>query len=161
MLGIELNIIGHILLAYRQLGLDNGMTSGLYLQHTIVAYYRAHIAMLLGCFGKGEHTVETGYDVGVDLYLRYKLCHIGYQLHEEAGLKRQYLLVGSHYLLLILLKLLGDVALGTGKGLLSNPFLRHLVLVRVAHLEVVAEDIVVAHLKRLDARLLCLFLLNL
>ena len=161
MLGIELNIIGHILLAYRQLGLDNGMTSGLYLQHTIVAYYRAHIAMLLGCFGKGEHTVETGYDVGIYLYLWNKLGHISNEFHEETCLKRENLLVGSHYLLLIFLKLLGDVALGIGKCLLAYPLLWHLVFVCVAHFEVIAKHIIISYLKALYACLLSFFFLNL
>ena len=50
-------------------------------------------------------------------------------------------------LLLVFLQFLGNIALGIGKGLLAYPLCRHLVLMRVAHLDVVAENIVVAYLQ--------------
>ena len=161
LLGVELDVVGHVLLAKRQLRLDDGVASGAYLEHVVVLNHRAHVAVLLGSLCEREQTVETRHDVGVGLNLRYVRLHIGDKLGEETGLEHQNLLVGTHNLLLVLLQFLGDVALGVGKRLLAYPLLRHLVLIRVAHLKIVAEHVVVAHLQRLYAGLLRLLLLNL
>ena len=115
--------------------------------------------MLLGSLGEREQAVESRHDVGVGLNLRYVRLHIGDKLGEESGFEREYLLVGTHYLLLVLLQLLGYVAFGVGKRLLAYPLLWHLVFVRVAHLKIVAEHVVVAHLQRLYAGLLRFLLL--
>src|SRR5947209_7524553 len=51
---------------------------------------------------------------------------------------------------LLLLERRGDVALGADQGLLADVVGRNQVAVRVRHLEVVAEDAVVAHPQRAD-----------
>ena len=49
---------------------------------------------------------------------------------------------------------MGNVALGTDERLLANPLFGYLLFVSVAHLEVVAEDIVKAYLEAGDAGVL-------
>ena len=49
---------------------------------------------------------------------------------------------------------MGNVSLGTDERLLANPLFGHLLLVGVAHLKVVAEDIVEADLETTDAGVL-------
>ena len=78
----------------------------------------------------------------------------------DALFDHQHLLLGPEDLLLVFLQLLGDVAFGIGKGLLADPALGHLVLMGVAHFDIVAEDVVVADLERRDARRLALAMLD-
>ena len=59
--------------------------------------------------------------------------------------------LGGQDLLLQLLDLGGDVALGVDQGLLADVVVRHPVLLRLGDLDVVAEDLVVADLERADA----------
>ena len=54
------------------------------------------------------------------------------------------------------LELLGDVPLAVGQGLLADVVRGHLVVEGVADLDVVAEDLVVAHLQAADAGALLL-----
>ena len=73
----------------------------------------------------------------------------------------QYLVLRTENLLLVLLQFLGNVAFGIGKGLLAYPLCRHFVLMRVAHFDVITEDIVVAYLQAGNLRQLTLALLYL
>ena len=75
-----------------------------------------------------------GNEVGIDLYLRNELLHILYQFHEKLPLHRQYLLVSTQYLLLVLLEFGCDVTLCLRQCLFADPILRHLVLERIAYL---------------------------
>ena len=61
----------------------------------------------------------------------------------------------------IFLQLLGDVTLGIYEGLLSYPLRGHYILVCVAHLEIISEDIVEADLERRNTCALDLPLLHL
>ena len=117
--------------------------------------------VLLGRLGKRQQTVEMSNDIRVDLYLRNKLLHTQNQVVEELRLERQNAVFCTQDLLLILLQLLCYIALGLRQRLLAHPFCRHLVLIRVAHLEIIAKHVVIAYLQRRDARLLSLTLLNL
>ena len=72
----------------------------------------------------------------------------------------EHLLLGAEDLLFVLLQLLGDIAFGVGQRLLADPRLRHLLLMGVAHLDIVAEDVVVADFQRRNARRLALALLD-
>ena len=137
------------------------MTALADVEHRAAVDDGADVAVLLGGLGKREQTVEVGQQVGVDLYLRNKLLHGQHQLVEELCFERQNLVLGTENLLLVLLQLLGDVALGLGQRLLAHPFLRHQVLIRITHFQVVAEDVIVAYLQALYARQLGLALLNL
>ena len=63
--------------------------------------------------------------------------------------------------LFIFLQLWSDVAFAICKRLLANPVLRHLVLVCVSYLKIIAKHIVETYLQTLNARYLTLPLLNL
>ena len=117
--------------------------------------------MLFRRLCEGKQTVYACNDIGIYLYLRHKLSHVSNQFVEETGLKGENLLVRTHYFLLVFLQFLRDIALRIGKGLLAYPFLWHGVLVCIAHLQVISEDVVISHFKRLDACPRRLFLLNL
>ena len=100
-------------------------------------------------------------DIGVNLYLWDIFLHILYKFVVELCLQNSYLLVGTKDFLLIFLQLRGDIPLCLSQRLLAEPVLGHLVLKGVAHLKVVTEYVVVAHLQRGDAGLLSLPLLYL
>ena len=76
-------------------------------------------------------------------------------------LKRGDLLLRSEDLRLKVLQFLGDEAFRIGKRLLADVVGGYLVAPAMAHLDVVAEDLVVADLERLDARAHALALLHL
>ena len=61
-------------------------------------------------------------------------------------------LLSTENLLLVFFELGEDVSLGIGQGLLARPVVGHLVFVGGAYLDVVAEDIIIGHLERRDAR---------
>src|SRR5690606_11292513 len=63
-------------------------------------------------------------------------------------------------LVLVVLELGGDETLAVLERLLAEPIVRHLVAMRVRHLEVVAENLVVADLEARDSRALALRLLK-
>ena len=86
-----------------------------------------------------------GNQVGVGLYLLDILLGIHNEVVEEFCLQREYLLLGTEYLLLVFLQFLGDVSLGLSKSLLAYPLLRHLFLIGVSHLKVISEDIVISY----------------
>ena len=119
------------------------------------------VAVLLGSLGKAQQHIKTSQQDGIQLYLRYELLYVAHQIGKKLCLQRQNLVFSPKNLLFIFLQLLGDVALSLCQCLLAHPFSRHLVLIGVAHLQIVAEHVVVAYLQRLDARLLGLALLNL
>ena len=99
--------------------------------------------------------------VGVNLYLRHELLNVYHKLVEEFCLKCHYLLVSTEYFLLVFLQFLSDIPLGLSQGLLSHPLCRYLVLIRIPNLQIVAEDVVVAHFQRCYSRSLALSLLYL
>ena len=118
--------------------------------------------MVLLCrLGSTEQTVQMGNDIGILLHLGNELLGSNHQVHEKLLFQREYFVLCTQYLFFVFLQLLGDVALSLCQRLLAHPLLRHLVLIGVAHLQVVAEDIVIAYLQRIDARLLGFALLNL
>ena len=131
------------------------------IQYARIVYRGTHISHLLRHTGKSRETVELCQQIGVDLYLRDKLPHVLNQFIKQSRFQLQDALVGSQNLLLILLQFLRDVSLRLSQCLLANPVLWHLVLKRIAHLQIVPEDIVVPHFERGDARLLYLTLLYL
>ncbi len=105
--------------------------------------------------------VDIGYGAGVALQgckLAGDECdYIGVYLCFDL----QDALLGAQNLLFVLFQLLGNVAFGIGESLFAYPRLGHLVLVCVAHLDIVSEDVVVADLQRGDARKLAFAMLYL
>ena len=98
---------------------------------------------------------------GVDLNGRHILQYRLGQTGKNLRFQRKNLVFGAKDFLLILLEFRGDVTLGIYQRLLAYPIGRHLVLECVAHLQVVAEHVVVCNLKAGDAGLLGLTLLDL
>ena len=88
-------------------------------------------------------------------------CNIAHQFGKEACFEFKNAVLRAQYLVFILLQLLRDVAFSLCKRLLSNPRLRHLVLIRIAHLDVVAKHVVKANLEAWNARSVTLALLYL
>ena len=70
---------------------------------------------------------------------------------EQLGLARRHPFLGGEDLPLVLLELRRDVALGAGQGLPPFIIRRYPGCVGVGHLQVIPEDLVVAHLERRDA----------
>ena len=93
------------------------------------------------------------------LQLHYVVASRHYHLAKEAFFHRKYLLLCSENLLLVFLQLLSDVSFCLCQRLLSNPVGRYLVLVCIADLQIVSENIIITYLQTADARLLHLTLL--
>ena len=136
------------------------MSALAYVQHVAIFNHGAHIAVLFGGFGKTKQAVEPRHHVGIDLYLGDKLLRSRNQFVEKAFFQRLNFLVGTQYSLLIFLQFLRDVAFGLGQSLLAHPLFGHLILIRVAHFEVVTKHVVVANFKAADACCLGFALLN-
>ena len=122
---------------------------------------RPDVAVGFRYLGETQQAIEMGNDVGVNLNLRNELLHILHKFVEKLRLEDDNLLVGSQDFLLVFLQFGRYVSLSLSQCLLTNPVGRNLILKGVAHFKVIAEDVIVAHLQRTDARLLRLTLLNL
>ena len=140
---------------------DNRMSSSTDVYHVAVIDDGTHVAVLAGTLSEGEQAIELGEERGVILYGRDEGCEGRDELFEELGFEAEDAFLRTHNLVFVLLEFLGDVTLGLGQRLLANPVLRHLIAVRITHLEVVAKHVVVADLQALDARRLYLSLLHL
>ena len=121
--------------------------------------FRTVVAVVDGGAGKRQQAIEPRNERGVELYGRYIRGDVGHQRVEKLCLYRQNLVLRAEYLLLVFLEFLSDVALGVDECLLAYPFRRHLVLMRVAHLDVVAEHVVVGYFQARYAGCLALALL--
>ena len=80
--------------------------------------------------------------------------HLLPQGGEQVVLQGDHPVAGGEDGVLQVLQLLGDEPLAVGQGLLADVVGGDLVVVGAADLDVVAEDLVVAHLQALDAGLL-------
>ena len=139
----------------------HGMPSLFDINHFSSIYHRTNIVILLSSFGKRKQTIQMRNDIGIDLDLWDKGLHIHDEVVEETRLQRENLILSPQNLLLVLLQFLRDIALRLGQRLLAHPFRRHLFLIRIAHLQIVAKHVVIAYLQRRDTRLLSLALLYL
>ena len=139
--------------------LDDGVASLVNLDDVVRLHDGSHVAVLCGCLGEGEEAVEFRHECGVLLQLLYELLDVLHGFEVESCFEGENLVLGTENLLLILLQLLRDVAFAVDEGLLAHPFWWYGILERVAHFEVVSEDVVVADFERHDARSLYLALL--
>ena len=161
LLCVQLHIVGHIAFAHGHLLLNDGMAPLTDVYHIALVHNGTDVAVLGGTDGKGEQAVELCHQCGVGL----DGGGVAGKRLDQGGIEPRFqckdFFLGSHYLFFIVLEFLGDVALGVDQRLLAYPLGRHLVLVGVAHFQIVAKDIVVANLEALDAGGLCLALLDL
>ena len=160
LLGVEVNIVGHILFAQGQLFLYDGMPSLANVDDLGVVHQRAHIAVLLCTDGKGEQTVQLSQQAGIGLDGGCIFCQSIDQVGKEACLQVEYTFLCSRDFLFVFLEFLGDVSLSLSECLFSDPLLRNLILIRIAYLQVISKYIVVSYLQALNARSLGLSLLN-
>ena len=160
-LGVEHHIVGHILLADGHQHLNHGVATIANVDTFVLANLGSYITPL-GCEPcERAEAVEVGNNRSVALQTFERCGEIAQQLLPDASLNGEDFLLCSEHLLLILFQLGSDVSLGTHKRLLANPLGRHFVLVGIAHLDIVAKDIVVANPQRGDTRALALRELNL
>ena len=150
----QADAVGHIGLARRQLALDDGMSAHGDVDVEAVVKHWAVVAVFHRYARQGVEAVELGDDGAIVLDSRDILGHGRYQFIEQAALDDEYFLLGTQDFFLIFLEFLCHIALGIDQRLLANPLLGHLVLVGVAHLDIVAEHVVVGNLQTRDARLL-------
>ena len=122
---------------------------------------RTDVTVLGGHGGKREQTVQLGEDVRIELHLRYPFAEGEHQLLIESVLDDLDTLLGRTDLLLVGLEFIRYIALGVDQRLLADPVGGHLFLVRVAHLEVVTEDVVKSYLETCDTGSFDLALLDL
>ena len=156
----QVQAVGHIGLARWQAPLDDRVAAGSDIDVETVVDHGAVVLVVDGHAREGTQAVELGDEGRVGLNGGDVVGHGGHELAEEAGLDQGYFLLGAQYFFFIFLELLGDVALGVDQRLLAHPLGGHLVAVGVAHLDVVAKDVVVGNLEAGYARALALLLLQ-
>ena len=150
---VEQYIIRYIAFSRRHLSLYHRVSALFDVYDERVVYLRTDIPMLPCCLCEREHAVEMGNHVGISLYLWYKSLGCQYQFSEEPFLGGEYLLISTQYLLFIFFQLLSDISFCLGQRLLSYPLGRHLILVCVPDLEIVAKNIIISYLQTTDTRL--------
>ena len=109
---------------------------------------------------KGQQRVQRLHGLRGLLQARQQLLQRRANLTEQLVLQANSALLRAENLVLQLLELLGDEALGVGQRLLAGVAVGHLVVKGLGDLDVIAEDPVVADLQVLDAGLLALLLLH-
>ena len=157
---VEVRIVRHEEVA-RQDALHERMAAVLDVDDAVRSHLRAHVVVGTGRLRKAREHIDERDLVRRLLNLR-QMCFDGLaDLCEEVVLDVDDLLLRAEDLRLELLEFLRDVALRIRERLLADVAVRHAVRAAVAHLDVVAEYLVVANLQRLDARLLLFALLDL
>ena len=117
----------------------------------VVGQHRAHVAVRLGHLGQRGGNVQLGRGPRRREQLRGRAAIWAQHLPEELALQLQDALLGVEHQRLVLLQLGRDVALGVDQRLLADVVGRDERRVGLRDLDVVAEDLVVADLERLDA----------
>ena len=128
------------------------MAPGLYVYGIAVIHLRAAIPVGNSQFGKPGQHIKAGKDAAIALDSGYIVLYLGDKLGIKTGFKHIYLLLRPKYLFLVFLQFGGDVSFRIDKGLFPYPVLRHLVLVRITHFEIIAEDGIVVDFQGSDAR---------
>ena len=119
-----------------------------------VVHDGAHIAVRVGGSGESEQAVGIFGGSRVRLHVGYQPGETLDELTEYAGLDGGYFLFRTHDFLLIFLELWSDVAFRADESLLAYPVFGHLLLMGVAHLDIIAEHVVESDFER---RYSCLF----
>ena len=157
---VEHHVVGNVLLPHGHQSLDHRVAALPDVDALAVVEHRTHVAPLAGQPSEGLQAVDARHHGRVAQHRRQRTADKCHDLGIDALLQHEHLLFGAEDLLLVLLELLGDVTFGIGEGLLANPRRRDFLLVGVADLDIVAEDVVVADFERRNARGLAFALLN-
>ena len=159
--GIQIHIIGNVLLSHRKLFLYYRMASLLNIQHITVLYYRTDVLIRSGNIGKSKQTVQTGYLIGIYLNGRDIFGKGKNQIIIKLGFECHNLIFRTQNLFFVFLQLLCDITLCIHQRLFANPLGRHFVLMCITHLYIITEYIVIGNLQAGDAGLVTLTLLQL
>ena len=155
------DIIGDILLARRHHPLNHGMAPLLDVNDSASVHHRTVVIVCNRIVSKGAQHVDLGESSCIALQDADMPHHLPDQILVKLCLEDADPLLGTEDLLLILLQLRGDVSLAIDQGLLPDPVLRHLILMRIGHLNVVAKDVIEGNLQRWDPGLTTLPLTHL
>ncbi len=147
----ENKVVGHILLAIGHQGLYHGVAPPADFYFQRVVHHRAGVAPLACGLGKRGEAVQTAHRSGVLLDGGDVALQFGHQVGINAPLDGHNLLPGHHNLLFVLLEFGGYVALGPHQCLLADPVGGDKLPVGIAHLQIVAEHVVIADFERGDA----------
>ena len=104
--------------------------------------------VLFSCLRSREQTVNMGNHIGILLYLGDIFLGSHHKLIEQLLFKRQDFVLCSQDFLFVFLQFLGNVALCLSQSLLTHPFLRNLILIGIAHFQIIAKHIVITYLQR-------------
>ena len=160
LLVVEHHVVGDVLLPHGHQRLDHRMAALTDVDALAVVQHGTHVAAFAGDACEGLEAVDARHRGGVAQHRRQRTADIGHDPGVDALLQDEHLLLGAENLLLVLFQFARNVTLGVGEGLLAYPRLGDLVLVGVADLDIVAENVVVADLERRDAGGLALALLD-
>ena len=152
MVVVEHHAVGDVAFARGHLPFDNGVPALLDVDGERVVYVGAYIVVFLCRFCKGQQAVDTGDEVGVELYGRYVVGDRLYQIIEKLRFEGEDFFFCSENFFFVFFQLLCDVTFGTDERLFANPLFRNFVFVCVAYLDVVAEDVVISYFEAGNAR---------
>ena len=152
LVGVKVQVVGDIALAGLELLFDHRMSSIADLQCMPIVQYRTAVAERAGVQGECTQHIQSGYHLGTLLNAADPDHHFLHERCIDLVLQGEHALLGTEYALFQAFEFVGDIPLGAHERLFAHPLVRHLVLVGVAHLQVVTEHIVVAHLQGSDAR---------
>ena len=145
---IKINVIRNEFLSGLHHGLDDRMTTLLYVDDLAVVHLRTAVIVGQRQVCKSAEHVQSCKDAAVLLDQGNVCLDPGYKLCIYLNLKGIDTFLGPKDLLLIFLQFLGYITLGIDKGLLSDPLFRNTVLVGVADLEIISEYVVESYLER-------------
>ena len=158
---VEVHVIRHVALPEGELLLDDGVAPSTDIDDEAIIDDGAGVALCDRYLGERTEAVQLGDDAGILLQWADEAREAYKKLAIKTSFEAGDTLFGAEDLLLVLLELGEDVALGIGERLLACPVFGHLIIVGGAHLDVVAEDIIIGDLERGDARTLALAALEL
>ena len=127
------------------------MAAGLDVQDTAAVHNGPAVITVEGLPGEALEHVERRHDPAVGLDVADALLHPSHQGCVYLALHPGDVVFGREDLLFVFLELFGDIAFGIHERLLAHPLRGHLALEAVAHLDIVAENVVVAYLEAADA----------
>ncbi len=149
---VHIHVIGNVLLSRRQAGLYNRMPAVFDGYRIRGVDFRTDILPAHRQGGETIEHVQSSHATGARLHP----LHIGKGLLQQSSIQAllylQDFLFRTQDFRLVFLQLFGNIAFRVGQGLLAYPFLRHLVLVRIGHLQIIAEHVVVPDFQRGNAR---------
>ena len=157
----EMDIVRDIFFARFHEGLDDRMTTGLYVQAQGIVHFRA--AVLVGDRQVGEtgEDVQPGQSLRVGLDLRDEPPDQRDEVGVYLGLEGVDTVLRAEDLLFVILEFLSYISFRIDKSLLAHPLRRDFVFICIPDFQEITEYIVVADLERRDSGPLALALLHL